>query len=573
MKASTHIGFVCQAGRLEAQCCLLAASIRYRLGNEARMTATVAGTDGKELAPRTVRFLEGCGTELISIENPISPDYPIGNKLSCLRAIEDTAPVTLFMDSDMIVLANFLKVFDTPFEFMAKPADAPTADLDNDAWKDIFARHGVEFPQSRYMTTLTEDLGLPYFNAGFIALSGQHKIAECWIKHARKLSHDRKCHDYHLDQISLTLAVFDQHLTVRPVSDHINFPAHLKSLREGDKAKVVHYHHTETVGGNSRFRSELAKLIREQDALRPILASDKEWHWAKDLGRPKKLFGVARRSRARVDPDFVVTGIPRSGTSLFSSCLENLGEIIVINEPAEIFAALARPGGHGLASYYDALRKAVLTGQTVPNKVDSSERLVEDTLISDVRQDVRYVRERDDFPLGTKNTLAYLNRIEQIAQCMPTSRIFCCIRNPVSTIASWTRSFEHLRSATTGNARIGTSGDPYMSELEKRQLRQVEAESDTDVRRALWWNFLANRILKNIDRIELIRYEDFAKDPLPLILESGAALGLSKRTVKRHGGRLRPINVHDRHHEVSAFQLESIRGICASTAARFGYEI
>ncbi|MBL39620.1 MAG: hypothetical protein CMP07_14565 [Xanthomonadales bacterium] len=575
MSDSIHIGFVCQAGRLEAQSCLLAASIIAQLGSRVRMTAALAGADSDRTGPagRTLDFLEALGTQIHPVENPISPDYPIGNKLACLRVLENTAEVSLFMDTDMIVTGDFLCRLDSDFEFMAKPADAATASLDHNAWRQLFSSHGVPIPRSRYLSTHTAELGFPYFNAGFIGLSGEKTLADCWILHAKRLAEQRGRHDYHLDQISLTLAVYDQGLVVRPVSELLNFPAHLRPVPENDSTAVVHYHQADRISGSHRVRNLLSRLVNDYPMLGPILADDPEWGWTTSVGQQRKYFGSAFRKGRNAGSNFIITGIPRSGTSLLSSCIDGMGDTIVINEPAEIFGALEHPGGFGLAAYHQQLRGRILSGQAVPNKVDAAGRLVEDTLVSDARSELRYRRESEDFPLGTKNTLAYTARLEQIAETMPSSPILFCIRNPISTIASWTRSFEHLRTAVTGKARIGTSNDPYLAGLERQQLERIEAEDDVEIRRALWWNFLAGRALKNINRITVVRYEDFAADPAACLRSVGTSLGASKKAIDRQVARMKPLTAVDRAQELSDFQLESIRGICATTAARFGYDV
>ena len=574
MSDNVHIGFICQAGRLEAQSCVLAASIAARLGDSVRMTAAIGGIESGRPGPsdRTLRFLEAIGAEIRPLENPLSSDYPIGNKLACLKILETTSRVALFMDSDMIVLDNFLSHLEPAFQFMAKPADALTAELDDDEWKRVFADHGISVPTVRYLSTHTGEPGIPYFNAGFIGLSSERTLADCWIRHARQMAKARGRHDYHLDQISLTLAVYDQKLDVRPVSENLNFPAHLRPVPESDQTAVVHYHQPDRVSGSRRIRNAVAHLLDDYRMLGPILTDDPEWRWAAEMGPKRKFRTLPRRSPRCGGPDFIITGIPRSGTSLFSSCIDGLGDAIVINEPAEVFGALEHPGGFGLAAYYQRLRGQILTGQAVPNKVDSRGRLVEDTFASDVRTDLRYEPGSDAFPLGTKNTLAFSARLEQIAESMPESPIFFCIRNPISTIASWSRSFEHLRMAVTGKARIGTSSDPFLAGVERRQLERIEAEPEVEIRRAMWWNFLARRALKNINRLEIVRYEDFSEDPRTLLHVAAERIGETKRDARKQASRISPVTAIDRSQEISDFQLEVIRGTCATTAMQFGYD-
>src|SRR6056297_4083857 len=51
MSDNVHIGFICQAGRLEAQSCVLAASIAAQLGRRVTMTAALAGVESDRNRP------------------------------------------------------------------------------------------------------------------------------------------------------------------------------------------------------------------------------------------------------------------------------------------------------------------------------------------------------------------------------------------------------------------------------------------------------------------------------------------------------------------------------------------
>jgi len=575
MASPIRIGFVCQAGRLEAQSCLLAASLRKYLGNEIPLTAAIAFQEPDAVPPSsdTLNFLESLDVSTHRVANPISKDYPIGNKLACLRLLESDSDKAVFLDSDMLVLGDFRSALASNFDFMAKPADLSTSGLDEKEWIELMARHGIQPPRSRYQTTHDMRLGIPYFNAGFIAVAASQGLSETWISHATNLARERGGHDYHLDQISLTLALAERSIAIRPIGEYLNFPSHLRPLTAREPVKIVHYHHPESIIASGRARDELAGLLQDNSSLRTILKSDPEWSWVERLSTRKTLARLRRSTDRKDTLNFIITGIPRSGTSLYASALEDHKTTIVINEPPEIFHALTRPGHHGLAVYYQRLRGKILKHEAVQNKIDTEGQLVEDTTLSDVRREIAYTPRSPRFRLGTKNTLAYLSRLEQIASTMPDCAIFCCIRNPVSTIASWMRSFDHLRAGEPGQALIGTSSDALLSHEERLIMASIETQEELAIKRALWWNFLANRILRNLDRIVLVKYEDFIADSGLETRRARRHLGLPRSRILARYKVFRNLTEVDRSSELSAFELECIRGICATTAARFGYEI
>src|SRR3954447_24357047 len=79
--------FVCQAGGLETQALLLAASLKRHLRCAHELIAAVPGPARRwgTLAPETGTLLKQLGVRVEPIANEVDPDYPIGNKVSCMR--------------------------------------------------------------------------------------------------------------------------------------------------------------------------------------------------------------------------------------------------------------------------------------------------------------------------------------------------------------------------------------------------------------------------------------------------------------------------------------------------------
>src|SRR6056297_743132 len=151
MHLPIRIGFVCQSGRLEAQACLLAASIRENLGKTVTLTAAIPTreSNGEPPSLATIDFLQSLNVSIEAITNPISSQYPIGNKLACLKLLEQAEGTALFLDSDMLVLQTFFSVFSGNFDLMAKPADLPTSGLAEEQWLELMSHHGLRPPRSR----------------------------------------------------------------------------------------------------------------------------------------------------------------------------------------------------------------------------------------------------------------------------------------------------------------------------------------------------------------------------------------------------------------------------------------
>jgi hypothetical protein len=82
--------------------------------------------------------------------------------------------------------------------------------------------------------------------------------------------------------------------------------------------------------------------------------------------------------------DLVVTGIPRSGTSFFTSTLHLIENCVAINEPEEIFLHLDDScPPWSMASYYLSLRESIVSRRPIRNKLTGG-RVIEDTAVVDM---------------------------------------------------------------------------------------------------------------------------------------------------------------------------------------------
>lgn len=215
---------------------------------------------------------------------------------------------------------------------------------------------------------------------------------------------------------------------------------------------------------------------------------------------------------SRTEPNGVITGIPRSGTSYLCSLINELDGHVAINEPLEVFGHLQTDSSdHGIASYYVTLRKRILSGLPVENKTHNG-AIITDTAKLNVRTAAPIRVERPDFMLWTKNTLAYLGTLERLLAAMPGAIFVACVRHPVDTIASWTRTFSHLRDADVETLPFGGPSDGSLSKERQIQLASIAACENVHVRRAKLWHYLADLILCQRDRVVILRMEDLISD-------------------------------------------------------------
>ncbi|HPJ97822.1 MAG TPA: sulfotransferase, partial [Syntrophales bacterium] len=468
--------FICQQGDLEIKSMLLAASLKQYLNCSSDLVAAVPQPEEKwgSPAPSTIKQLEELGARIVNITNDIHPDYPIGNKVSCLR-IPTKADKVIFMDSDMLCLRPFKDEDRFAIPFNAKPADLSTYAVDEALWRKIYHCAGAEMPSLKLPTTVSGDYMPPYFNAGFIAIDAGTPLGDVWLDCCRKIDADSGIPNKRpwLDQIALPVALQKLKLAFDSLDEGYNYPAHLKTINPRQIPFFCHYHHPEVIRREPLMNRLVCDLADRFPVMRNAMMQRPEWKtllsqhtgvsvlpWWRNFVRKGKTQDISL-------PELIITGIPRSGTSYLSSLLHQVDNCVVINEPTEIFDPLIQQRiPWGVATYYRNVRKDILDGHPVKNKI-SGNRVIEDTAVEDKRSDYCPNVSTPDFILGTKNTLAYLTRLEVLTRSMPQAHIVACVRNPFDTIASWKSTFAHLREADVSSFPVGHPNDPFLSARQK----------------------------------------------------------------------------------------------------------
>ena len=506
------VAFVVHRGELEVKALLLAASLRRYWPREVELIACLPDASNQEDITTACReALESLGVRFARTSNPVGSDYPIGNKLLCLDT-ETAVDRILFLDSDMIALLpanheDLAAAFGGGFA--AKPADLATFKPEIVKWALIYEACGAGIPNITVTATVSGETMAPYFNAGVVAVDANSGFGRLWSECAAVVDAlaDVPRKRPHLDQIALPIAASKSGGKINFLGEEWNFPAHLRPL-PSRLPKLCHYHWPEVIEREPTLLDAVEDLNAGTPDLSAILGSDEKWR-----GVFRKIQPRRSTPRPKRLPVGVITGIPRSGTSYLCRLLHALPGHVVINEPSEIFAPLKKTApGHRLACYYRDLRRRILDGEPVENKTDES-GIIADTAKGDVRTKTPIAVQSDDFMLWTKNTLAYLNRLPQLLDTMPEATFVACVRHPVDTIASWARTFPHLRDADVERFPVGSPSDPLLSPAQREQLAVIAACTDLPRRRALLWNYLANIILEHEDRLIIVRLEDLAAAP------------------------------------------------------------
>jgi hypothetical protein len=261
--------------------------------------------------------------------------------------------------------------------------------------------------------------------------------------------------------------------------------------------------------------------------------------------------------------DLVITGIPRSGTSYVCALLNTVENTVLVNEPVEALQLLRNDASGRLADYYAHTRDNILRNIPIQNKIVDG-KFTEDTNENDVRN--YYVPEVKDasFVFGSKNTFVYLVCLEKIRQQLPEAVILACVRHPYDVIASWKSvRFPHLKNA---NPMFFVD---YAGGQERREIERMAGIREIEIRYALLWDYLAQCIIKSIDNLILLKYEEFVVDPAKHLAAVYRALGVNLQ----HLPEMPVSKVRTRREVLSVAEVDAIQKYCADSAGHFEYAL
>jgi hypothetical protein len=261
----------------------------------------------------------------------------------------------------------------------------------------------------------------------------------------------------------------------------------------------------------------------------------------------------------------LITGIPRSGTSYLCSLLDGYNDCVALNEPSELVRVLAKQKDlQGLPSFVADVRRRVRAGKPIENKLLNG-RVVTDTALHNLTS--RYVPavETPDFALALKNTASLLSRLDAASQALEDAVVVACVRNPYDTIASWIRSFPHLREARVGELPVANPQHPWLPDEDRIRLEEVAGTRSLPRRRALLWTHFAQIVLRSKEHALLVCYSELVRHPEAVLTKIAA-----RRDLGSHPEPPPTCEPQRRALELAPEDVDAITDICLPVATRLG---
>jgi len=195
------------------------------------------------------------------------------------------------------------------------------------------------------------------------------------------------------------------------------------------------------------------------------------------------------------DLDYVITGIPRSGTSLMSTILSSSQNSFCFNEVHYQIPVLP--------SFFSEMRSRIENGLPVVNKINEKGKLTTDTQRqSGVKfSEIDVIGKISPIRLGSKVNVPYLNKIKQIEEY--GYKIVAMIRNPVYTLASW-------NDAKVSNIPEANVSGP--TQHKRWDMFSFSSENDIE-RQLIIWEYYANIIKSLSSNTLVVHYESLISNP------------------------------------------------------------
>jgi hypothetical protein len=220
-------------------------------------------------------------------------------------------------------------------------------------------------------------------------------------------------------------------------------------------------------------------------------------------------------------PDLIITGVPRSGTTLAAAIIDQTPNCLCLSEPdnhVDLMNGAASPEDFvsRLCREFETVRRTILSGGSVLDRRRADGAPVTDYFsdpLPDGRRELAVTTRgihrsglSPDFVLGAKHNALYTAVLPEIVQS-GRFRVVAIIRDPVSVLVSW-----QMLDLPISRGRL-PAGERFWPEL----AALGRADLDLTDKQIRICNLLLYRYGQLADRIAVIPYEVFTADPAQLL--------------------------------------------------------
>lgn len=244
--------------------------------------------------------------------------------------------------------------------------------------------------------------------------------------------------------------------------------------------------------------------------------------------------------------DIVLTGVPRSGTTLACFLLNKLPDVVALHEPIPAEAQFKLDGGKAVLKvareYFGIVRESIsergmaptrhVEGQIpdshVPEQHSAGELRKDPAQWGEIPVDKPLSR---DFALVFKHPTMFTGGLEAL---MPHYPCYAIVRNPLAVLGSW----------NSVEMRFRTGRVPAAERLDPKLSKELASIADDDLRQIRFLRWFFDRYSQSLPRERVLRYEDTITSggtALKVILPAAAELQeplASKNSSKVYDGKV-----------------------------------
>lgn len=236
--------------------------------------------------------------------------------------------------------------------------------------------------------------------------------------------------------------------------------------------------------------------------------------------------------------DLIITGVPRSGTTLTTALIDSLPDSVGLNEPQWHsdwiwnVETTALDFAKWLVGDFAWIRHQLLSGKSIPDrrKSESGEAVTDyykrkrNEKVENTYEVIDFKREglSKDFLLASKHNGLYVGALKPLCD-IGHFEVLVVLRHPLDAIMSW-------RSLPSIPLYEGNMPGALRFWIEMREV--VVSDRDVLDKQVELYELLCKRYYKLKKRVKFIRYEDILEDPNVICRTLGMDETLKKKGVK-----------------------------------------
>jgi len=206
------------------------------------------------------------------------------------------------------------------------------------------------------------------------------------------------------------------------------------------------------------------------------------------------------RTETKYHRNFIITGMPRGGTSLMSTLANGFENTVCLNEIIDTQSGINFYDVALLPGMFAVIRDRLLNQQPIPNRYNDNDSLTTNTMAdgNNLKWRVHDKKIDENVLIGSKINAPYLMQLNKII--FNRIQVIAIIRHPVFVLGSY--QMPYTKNINEANC---TTDPRYQDFTFKNRGNIIQCQAEL-------WNWFASIIINLKDHITILRYEDITEN-------------------------------------------------------------